>query len=140
MPAAMTNYLENKLVDHTLSITQFAFPGDVWIALFDTGPTDAETTGVGNELLFANGGYLRLKIDQAGGAGLNFSTSSGGNSDNDENWDFEHDSSGNSWDVTGVGIFDSATVGACLLYELFSTSIPVAKGNTLRFAAGIVCS
>ena len=132
MPAAMTNFLENALVDHVLSITAFPFTADVWIALFDTPPTDAETDGVGNELLNANGNYSRLKIDQVA---LSFIASVNGTADNAEIWDFIHNNSGNAWSVEGVGIFNAATVGNCLLYEAFSP-IPVAKGNTLRFALG----
>jgi len=54
--SAMTDYLENKLVDHILRATPYTAPASLWVALFTTSTTDA---GGGTEV--AGGAYARVQ-------------------------------------------------------------------------------
>jgi hypothetical protein len=52
--AAITNYLENALVDHVLRGIPYASPISLFVGLFLTDPTDA-----GGGIEVAGGGYVR---------------------------------------------------------------------------------
>jgi hypothetical protein len=41
MAGNLTNYLENKLIDHFLGTTSYTMPADVYVALFTVAPSDA---------------------------------------------------------------------------------------------------
>jgi len=55
--SAISNYLENKLIDATLRGISFTAPAKVYLALFTTDPTDA---GTGTEV--SGAGYTRKEI------------------------------------------------------------------------------
>ena len=55
--AAMSNYLENKLIDFLFRGISFSAPSPLHFALFTTAPTDA---GTGTEV--AGGGYARVSV------------------------------------------------------------------------------
>lgn len=138
--SAMTNYFENVLLEHAIGLTTWTLPtaGKVWIALFDVAPTDATADGgtPDDEIDVGYGGYGRLVVDSVARNWSDPPVNGSVNNDT-EVWDFIHDgTAGQAWSVAGVGIFDAATVGNCLLYEAFGTPIAVAVGNTLRFAIG----
>ena len=52
--AALSDYLENELLDHALGTGSFTAPTNVYLSLYTTDPTDADT---GNEL--SGNGYSR---------------------------------------------------------------------------------
>lgn len=53
----MTNYLENKLIDHLLRNTAFTMPATIYVALFTAAPSEA---GGGTEV--SGGGYARVQV------------------------------------------------------------------------------
>lgn len=69
---AASNYLENALLDHVLRNTAFTQPSGLFLALYTTDPTDADT---GTEV--SAGGYARQSITMgaaAAGAAKNTNT------------------------------------------------------------------
>ena len=74
MAGNLSNYLENKILDHFLGTTSYTMPADVYVALYTAAPNDA---GGGTE---ATGGSYARQI-------ATFSSASGGATSNDSNID-----------------------------------------------------
>ena len=100
MAGNLTNYLENKLIDHFLGTTSYTMPADVYIALFTVAPADA---GGGTEV--TGGSYARQIAT--------FSGASSGATSNDSNIDFTGMPAATT---VAIGIFDASTSGNMLLY------------------------
>jgi hypothetical protein len=120
MAGNLTNYLENKLIDHFLGTTSYTMPADVYVALFTVAPSDAaggtEVTG---------GSYARQIAT--------FTAASSGATSNDSNIDF----TGMPVATTvAIGIFDALTTGNMLLYGTLTTNKTTDAGDTLRIATG----
>ena len=62
--AEMSNYLENALINATLRATTYTSPATVYVALFTTDPTDANS---GTEV--TGGGYARTAVSFATASG-----------------------------------------------------------------------
>jgi hypothetical protein len=58
--ASKSDYLENKILDHVLSITSFTMPANVYLALCTAVPTDASTGSTITEANYT--GYARKEI------------------------------------------------------------------------------
>ena len=138
--AAMSNYLENKLVDHILRATAFTAPGTVYIALYTAAPSD---TGGGTEITIGTNNYSRASLvssqsawnnTQASGTAV-ASTGTTGITANTSAITFATPSG--SWGtVTHFGILDAATAGNLLFHGALTVSQTVNTGNTVSFAAG----
>lgn len=120
MAGNLTNYLEDKLLDHFLGTTQFTIPSAVYIGLFTVAPTDA---GGGTEV--TGGSYARQEAT--------FSAASAGTTSNDTNVDFTGMPSATT---VAIGIFDALTSGNMLLYGTLTTNKTTDAGDTLRIATG----
>jgi hypothetical protein len=120
MAGNLTNYLENKLIDHFLGTTSYTMPDDVYIALFTVAPADA---GGGTEV--TGGSYARQIAT--------FSGASSGATSNDSNIDFEDMPAATT---VAIGIFDALTSGNMLLYGTLTTNKTTDAGDTLRIATG----
>ncbi len=117
--AAMSNYLENKLVDHCLRGVSFTAPTAIHVALFTADPTDANS---GTEV--SGGSYARAALAPSttnwastGGATTttNPSNSTGGATSNNVAITFPTPSG--SWGtVTHFGIYDASTSGNLLFH------------------------
>lgn len=124
---ALSNYLENELLDHALGVGSFTMPTTVRVALFDTtaslanleaGTLTGEVTG---------GSYARQTPT--------FSASSGGATSN---------TGALTWTnmpavtVRFAAIMDSATAGAgnVLFYGQFGADRVVTAGESLTVAVG----
>lgn len=59
--AAMTDYLENKLIDHIFRNTSFTMPSALYVALCSASPTDAATGASMNEIA-VTGNYARAAL------------------------------------------------------------------------------
>lgn len=119
---AMSNYLENVLVNATLRGQTYTAPTTVYLALFTSDPTDAAT---GTEVL--NGGYDRQIIT--------FAMPSNGAASNGADVIFPIASA--SWGtVTHIAIYDAQTAGNMLYYGQLTASKTIASGDQLRVAAG----
>jgi hypothetical protein len=120
MAGNLTNYLENKLIDHFLGTTSYTMPADVYVALFTVAPSDA---GGGTEV--TGGSYARQIAT--------FTAASSGATSNDDNIDF---TGMPAVTTVAIGIFDALTSGNMLLYGTLTTNKTTDAGDTLRIATG----
>jgi hypothetical protein len=109
----MSDYLENKLLEHSLGKTSYAMP-TVYVALYTALPTEA---GSVNE--FTGGGYTRQPVT--------FGSASGGSITNNTSVSFPV-ASANWGTIQAIGLVDSQTVGQGNL--LWYGSLDVAKTVT----------
>ena len=120
MAGNLTNYLENKLIDHFLGTTSYTMPADVYVALFTVTPGEA---GGGTEV--TGGSYARQVAT--------FTSASGGATSNSGNLDFTGMPAATT---VAIGIFDNLTSGNMLLYGSLTTNKTTDAGDTLRIATG----
>ena len=120
--AALSDYLENKLLDHIVGKTSFTMP-TAYIALFTANPTDA---GGGTEANY--GSYARVTT-----SGATWAAASGGASSNAAAITFPACTSGTNT-ITGFGIYDASTTGNLLAWG--TCSLSVSTGITPEFAIG----
>ena len=116
---AMTDYLEDNLLNHVLRNTAFTSPTTVYVALFTTATNDA---GGGTEV--AGGSYARQAIT--------FSVPTGGVTSNTAIVTFPTASAG--WGtITHFAIFDAVSGGNMLYHGALAASRTVQAGDTFRF-------
>lgn len=120
MAGNLSDYLEDKLLDHFLATTPYTAPANVYVALYTVAPNDA---GGGTEV--TGGSYAR----QEG----TFSASSGGATSNDTNIDFADMP---ACTVVAVGIHDASTGGNLLVHGTLTANKSLDAGDTLRIATG----
>jgi hypothetical protein len=120
MAGNLSDYLENKVLDHILGTTSYTMPADVYLALYTTTPTDSTS---GTEV--AGGSYAR-KI-------VTFGASSSGAATNNANVDFTLMP---TCTVTGIAVLDALTSGNVLVYGALGSSKAISSGDTLRIASG----
>lgn len=116
--AAMSNYLENALINATLRNTTYTSPAAVYVALFTTDPTDA---GTGTEV--TGGSYARQAAT--------FTSPSNGSSTLAADVTFPT-ATGNWGTVTHFGIYDASTTGNLLYHGALNNSKNIQTGDILR--------
>jgi hypothetical protein len=135
----MTNYLENKLVDHLFRAQSLAAPTSLHVSLHTADPTD---TG-GSEVAAGNG-YARAAVTsslanwagtQSAGSTL-ASSGTGGQTSNNGVINFPTPTNTGWGTVTHFAIWDAATSGNPLLYGALTTSKTINGGDAVSFAAG----
>lgn len=120
--AEMSNFLENALINATLRNTSYTSPTTVYLALYTSDPTDADT---GTEC--TGTGYARQAIT--------FGAPSNGVSTNSAAIEFAQ--AGNSWGtITHIGIRDALTTGNLLYHSPLDASKTIATGDVFRVAIG----
>lgn len=120
---ALTNYLENKVLDHSLGKTSYTMP-TTYLALYTTAPTDSSA---GTEV--SGGSYARQALSTALGA------ASGGSSTTSSDITFPTASA--SWGtVVAVGVCDASTAGNVLWYGTLDTSKAVGSGDVFKISSG----
>jgi len=118
--AEMSNYLENALINVTLRATAFTAPTTVYVALYTTDPTDADT---GTEC--SGTSYARQSVT--------FGAPSNGVSTNSAAVEFPQ--AGGSWGtITHIGIRDALTTGNLLYHTPLDASKTIATGDVFRIA------
>lgn len=118
----MSNYLENALINATLRATTFTAPATVYLALYTTDPTDADT---GTEV--SGGSYARQSIT--------FGSPSNGVSTNSA--DITFPTATGSWGtVAYVGIRDASTTGNLLYHAPLTTSKAIDTGDIFKVTTG----
>lgn len=146
--AAMSDFLENKLIDflfrgQALGITGATAaagtgPTSLYFGLFTANPTDS---GGGTEV--AGGSYARVAVSSslanwAGTQSTGSTTASsgtGGTTSNNSAITFPAPTA-NWGTITGVGVFDASTGGNLLLWSALTTSKTVNNGDAApSFAA-----
>jgi len=119
---AMSDYLENALVNAVLRGIPFTPPTNLYLALYTSDPTDANT---GVEV--SGGGYARQKIT--------FSAPNNGASSSTEDILFPVSTA--AWGtITHVGIMSAVTSGNLLFYGTLTNSKTIAASDQLKVAAG----
>jgi hypothetical protein len=120
--AEMSNYLENALINVTLRATSYTAPTTVYLALYTTDPTDADT---GTEC--SGTSYARQAIT--------FGAPSNGVSTNSAAIEFPQ--AGGAWGtITHIGIRDALTTGNLLYHSPLDASKTIATGDVFRVASG----
>lgn len=135
--AALSDYLENKILDHVLRATAYTAPATVYVGLFTAALND---TGGGTEV--SGGAYARVAVTSGTSAWNNTqgnttgaSTGTDGTIENAAVITFPTPSA--SWGtVTHFGVYDAATAGNLLFYAALSTSKTINSGDSVSFAAG----
>ena len=118
--AAMSNYLENALINATLRNTSYTTPTTVYVGLYTTDPTDANT---GTEV---TGGSYARKAATFGAPSDGVSTISSA---------IEFDQATASWGtVAYFGILDAATSGNLLYHGALTASKTIDTGDVFKFA------
>jgi hypothetical protein len=122
--AALSNYLENALINATLRNTAYSSPATVYVGLFTADPTDA---GTGTEV--TGGSYTRKAIT--------FGAPSNGVSTNSVAVEFDQATA--SWGtVTHFGILDASTSGNLLYHGALTASKVIDDGDVFKFAISAV--
>ena len=119
--AEMSNYLENALINVTLRATSYTAPTTVYVALYTSDPTDADT---GTEC--SGTSYARQSVT--------FGAPSNGVSTNSAAIEFPQ--AGGAWGtITHIGIRDALTVGNLLYHTPLDASKTIATGDVFRIAS-----
>ena len=136
--SAMTDYLENKFVDHVFRTSSFTKPTVLAVALYTAAPGE---TGGGTEV--SGGAYARIdrppldanwNATQGGTTGD--SSGTGGLTDNAADITFPAPTA-NWGSVTHMAILDALTGGNFLLYGALTTAKTVNNGDPApKFTAG----
>lgn len=120
--AEMSNYLENALINATLRNTSYTTPATVYVALYTSDPTDADT---GTEV--SGTSYARQSVT--------FGSPSNGVTTNSAAVEFPQ--AGGSWGtVTHIGIRDASTSGNLLYHTALDASKAISTGDVFRIASG----
>jgi hypothetical protein len=122
--AAMSNYLENALINATLRNTTYTSPSVVYVGLFTSDPTDA---GTGTEV--SGGSYARKA--------MTFGAPSNGASVNSSAVEFDQ-ATGNWGTITHFGIFDASSSGNLLYHGALTASKAIETGDVFKFATSSV--
>ena len=121
--AAMSNYLENEILDHILRNAAFTSPSAVYLGL-STGTFGDDNSGT--ELTGNN--YSRVAVT--------FDPASGGATDNTGAIEFAA-ATGTWGTVSHFGLFDQASGGNLLINGAFSNGgKAIASGDVLKIDAG----
>jgi len=125
---SMSNYLENKILDHIVGKTAYTIPA-VYVALCSSDPADSATGAACNEVS-NSAGYARYVT-----AGSDWDTAASGATDNAVALTFS--AATGAWGtVTHFCLVDSGTYGAgnVLCHASVSTSKVVGNGDVVQFA------
>ena len=120
--SALSDYAENKLLDHLLGTTSFTMPTTVYVGL-STGSFNDDNSGT--EL--TGNGYSRQLIS--------FGAASSGTASNDAAVEFS--AATGSWGtVSHFGLYDASTGGNLLIHGALTASKVIATGDILKIAIG----
>ena len=120
MAGNLSDYLEDKLLDHFLGTTAYTMPTTVYVALYTVAPDD---TGGGTQV--TGGSYARQTAAFSGASGVTTS--------NTGNIDFAGMPAATT---VAIGVFDALTSGNLLLWGTLTTNKTTDAGDTLRIATG----
>jgi hypothetical protein len=120
--ASISDYYENKIIDHMLRGQAFTPPSTIYVGLFTVAPTDA---GGGTEV--SGGSYARQPVT--------LTAASGGTATNSADIIFPT-ATANWGTIVAVGIFDASTGGNLLMHNSLTTSKTVNNGDTFKISAG----
>ena len=121
--AAASDYLENKLLDHSLGTTPFTSPGTVYVGLHTGSPLDDDSGA--NEV--TGGGYLRKTAAFAAATAGSAST----------NATITFDAATAAWGtISHISLYDASTGGELLFHGAVTTSKTIETGDTFQISSG----
>lgn len=126
--SALSDYLENALINHIFRNTDFTRPANIYVALYTAAPGDS---GGGTEV--SGGSYARVAI--ATGASSAWNAASGGATANTGVATFPT-ATANWGTVTHIGLLDASTAGNLLFHGALTASKVVNSGDIFRINAG----
>jgi hypothetical protein len=128
---AMSNYLENKLIDHLLRDTAFSAPANMYVGLVGAySASELEAGTLTGEL--SGGSYARVSVK----GNSNWSAgSTNGQTDNENNISFTT-ATGDWGYVSGLFLADASSAGNVVLYGTLTTPKIVENGDQFVIAAG----
>lgn len=121
--AAISNYLRQALINHVLRNSAYTQAATVYVALYTSDPTNADT---GTEV--TGGSYARQSAAFAAPSGT-------GATDNTGTITFPT-ATANWGTVTHVGIRDASTAGNLLFYGPLSSARTILNGDIAKFNIG----
>ncbi|MCC7462087.1 MAG: hypothetical protein IT480_06440 [Gammaproteobacteria bacterium] len=136
--AALSDYLENNLIDWLLRAQSFTPPATVYVGLLTAAPSDS---GGGTEV--SGGSYARVSVASSlanwagtqSAASTTASSGTGGTTSNNGAITFPSPTA-NWGTVTHVGIYDASSGGNLLIWAALTTSKTVNNGDAApSFAA-----
>ena len=120
--AEFSNFLENALINATLRATTYTSPATVYVSLYTSDPTDADS---GTEV--SGGSYARTSVT--------FDAPSNGVTQNSADVTFPTATA--SWGtVTHIGIHDASTSGNLLFHTPLDTSKTIDSGDIFKITTG----
>ena len=120
--AELSDYLENKLLDHVLRNTSYTSPTTVYVGLFTADPTDA---GSGTEV--SGGSYARQIVS--------VTTATGGIVTSSADITFPQATA--SWGtISHIGLLDALSSGNLLMHTALTTSRSIETGDVLKISTG----
>jgi hypothetical protein len=120
--AEMSTYLENALINATLRNTSYTSPAAVYVGLYTSDPTDANT---GTEV--SGGSYTRTAVTMGSPTdGVSTNTAA-----------VEFPQASGSWGTVGwIGILDNVSSGNLLYHTALDTSKTISSGDIFKIAIG----
>lgn len=120
--AEMSNYLENALINGTIRGTTYTAPSTIYVGLYTSDPTDANT---GTEV--SGGSYARTSVT--------FGAPSNGASLNSSAVEFPQATA--DWGTVGwIGLLDASTSGNLLYHTPLDVSKTISNGDIFKIAIG----
>ena len=120
--AEFSDFLENALINAVLRNTTYTSPATVYVSLYTTDPTDADS---GTEV--SGGSYARTAVTM-GAPSNGVSTNSA---------DVTFPTATASWGtVTHIGIHDASTSGNLLFHTALDTSKTIDSGDIFKIETG----
>lgn len=120
--AEMSNHLENALINATLRNTAYTSPSVIYVGLYTSDPTDANT---GTEV--SGGSYARTAVT--------FGAPTNGASTNNAAVEFPQATA--SWGTVGwIGILDAASGGNLMYHTALDVSKAIDTGDIFKISSG----
>jgi len=120
--AEFSNYLEDALINATLRNTAYTSPTTVYVSLYTSDPTDADT---GTEV--SGGSYARTSVT--------FDAPSNGVTQNSADVTFPTATA--SWGtVSHIGVHDASTSGNLLFHTALDTAKTIDSGDIFKIETG----
>lgn len=135
--AALSDYLENKLIDQIFRGQAYTFPATLYVGLLTAAPSDS---GGGTEV--SGGSYARVSVTSSlanwagtqGAGTTTASTGTSGTTSNNSNITFPAPTA-NWGTVSHVGIYDAASGGNLLFWAALSVPKTVNNGDAAPYYA-----
>lgn len=121
--SAASDYLEDKLLDHSLATTAYTAPAGVYVGLHTGSPGD-DNSGA-NEV--TGGSYARKAAS--------FAASSGGSASTSATITFDA-ATANWGTISHIGIYDASSGGNLLFHGAVTTSKTIESGDTFQISSG----